>query len=88
MYKLSPAFFWLPAQPPATKEQEQQKDLSTPEHLCLPEHRVLLIVQQDKSHHLTWTGSTRRALASRILPRVLNISLAILKNLKCLSLTF
>lgn len=37
MYKLSPALFWLPAQPPATKEQEQQKDLSTREHLdvCL-----------------------------------------------------
>lgn len=88
MYKLSPALFWLTAQPPTTKEQEQQKDLSTPEHLCLPERLVLLIVQQDKSLGLTWTGSTGRTLTSRILPRVLTISLAIFKNLKCLNLTF
>lgn len=37
MYTLSPALFWLPAHPPATKEQEQQKGLSTCEHLCLSE---------------------------------------------------
>lgn len=48
MYKLSPALFWLPAQPLATKEQEQLKDLSTREHLCLsvPDALVLLTVQQ------------------------------------------
>ncbi|XP_071617295.1 putative short-chain dehydrogenase/reductase family 42E member 2 isoform X1 [Heliangelus exortis] len=48
MYKLSPALLWVPAKPPSTQEEEEQKGLSTREHLCLqiPDALVLLIVQQ------------------------------------------
>lgn len=90
MYKLSPALFWLLAQPPATKEQEQQKGLNSREHLCLSETTWCPCVTNCPANRNLTILLGQEGLGERRGPGFyqgyLTTSLAIFKNLKCLTM--
>lgn len=88
---IKPCPFLTPSQAPATKEQEQQKAWA---HLnfCVCLRAPDALESQTVQHRdISPSHLDRKAWESadsRILPRVLTTSLAILKKLVCLTLTF